>query len=118
MTHFAHRSSLSDVLCFSPTQDCLTLAGKISPTKAPSVPPSEIQTSSTCSSSELFHISPTQKQSPFTLAGKSHSMADHKVSPTIDLVDMGISVGHAVDSVPSDISNNEEIEHGDPPQFN
>ncbi len=105
----------SEVLCFSPTQDCLTLAGKISLTKAPSVPPSEIQISSTFRSSELSHISPNQNQSPFTLNGKSHSMADHKVSPTHDLADMGMSVGHAVDSVASDISNKEEIEHGNPP---
>jgi hypothetical protein len=42
-------------------------------------------------------------------------MADHKVSPTNDLANMGMSVGHAVDSVPSDVSNNEEIENGNPP---
>jgi len=104
----------SELLCFSPTRDCLTLARKISLTKAPSVPPSEIQTSSMCRSSELFHTSPTQSQSLFTLARKSHSMADHKGSPTKDIASMGMSLGHAVDSVSSDISNNEEIEHGNP----
>ena len=42
-------------------------------------------------------------------------MADPKVLLTNDLADMGISVGHTIDSVASDISNNEEIEYGSAP---
>jgi hypothetical protein len=37
-------------------------------------------------------------------------MADHKVSSTKDFAYMGMSVVHDVDSIPSDIRNNEEID--------
>lgn len=41
-------------------------------------------------------------------------MADHKVSLTKNIAKISMSVGHDVDSIPSDTSNNQDFEHGNP----